>query len=182
LYLIRSWLLGCSFRDDFIVVDSEQKTTVANVFCVGEPTGIAGLDAALVQGKIAGLIAAGESHKASELYKRRDKELAFAHRLESAFRLREELRSLAAPDTIVCRCEDVRLSQLQGRASWTEAKLATRCGMGPCQGRICGPAVQTLFNWRPTSVRPPIFPIPIGVFSNEDSSNSYESEIHQEIS
>ena len=46
-----------------------------------------------------------------------------------------------------CRCEDVRYSQLQAQPSWTDAKLLTRCGMGPCQGRICGPAVQTLFGW-----------------------------------
>jgi len=167
-------LLGCRFRGDFVEVDRQQQTSVANVFCAGEPTGIAGLDAALVQGEIAGLIAADEMAKASALFQRRNTQLAFARRLKSAFRLRSELRSLAAPDTIVCRCEDVRYSQLQERTSWTEAKLATRCGMGPCQGRICGPAVQTLFLWRPSSVRPPIFPVPLSVF-DEDDSISYQS-------
>jgi NADPH-dependent 2,4-dienoyl-CoA reductase/sulfur reductase-like enzyme len=167
-------LLGCRFRGDFVEVDRQQRTSVANVFCAGEPTGIAGLDAALVQGEIAGLIAADEMAKASALFQRRNTQLAFARRLKSAFRLRPELRSLAAPDTIVCRCEDVRYSQLQERTSWTEAKLATRCGMGPCQGRICGPAVQTLFQWRLSSVRPPIFPVPLSVF-DEDDSISYQS-------
>ncbi|HET7215682.1 MAG TPA: pyridine nucleotide-disulfide oxidoreductase, partial [Terriglobia bacterium] len=33
-----------------------------------------------------------------------------------------------------------------------------RCGMGACQGRVCGPATQFLFHWSPDSVRPPIFP------------------------
>jgi hypothetical protein len=42
----------------------------------------------------------------------------------------------------------------QGRA----AKLQTRCGMGSCQGRVCGPATQFIFKWDPDSVRPPIFP------------------------
>ena len=42
--------------------------------------------------------------------------------------------------------------------SWREAKLQSRCGMGPCQGRLCGPAVEFLLDWKPESVRPPIFP------------------------
>jgi hypothetical protein len=37
--------------------------------------------------------------------------------------------------------------------------LLTRCGMGPCQGRICGPATQFLFDWKPDSVRPPVYPV-----------------------
>ena len=174
-------LLGCGFSGDFVEVNAQQQTCVANIFCAGEPTGIAGLDAALVQGEIAGLVAAGETWKASALHSRRDKEQAFARRLESAFRLRPELRSLAAPDTIICRCEDVPFSQLQEQASSTEAKLMTRCGMGPCQGRICGPAMQTLFNWRATSVRPPIFPAPLAVFNNDDFSISYETTTPQEM-
>ena len=39
-----------------------------------------------------------------------------------------------------------------------EAKLHTRCGMGPCQGRICAPATAFLFGWEGDSVRPPILP------------------------
>jgi hypothetical protein len=39
------------------------------------------------------------------------------------------------------------------------AKLQTRCGMGACQGRICGSAVEFLFGWNDRSVRPPIFPV-----------------------
>ncbi|PYV59898.1 MAG: pyridine nucleotide-disulfide oxidoreductase, partial [Acidobacteria bacterium] len=30
--------------------------------------------------------------------------------------------------------------------------------MGPCQGRVCGPATEFLLGWTPDSVRPPIFP------------------------
>jgi hypothetical protein len=33
-----------------------------------------------------------------------------------------------------------------------------RCGMGPCQGRVCGPAVRHLLGWNPESVRPPVSP------------------------
>jgi D-hydroxyproline dehydrogenase subunit alpha len=69
------------------------------------------------------------------------------------------LKSLPQPETIVCRCEDVTLGQLQTQNSWDSAKMLTRCGMGPCQGRICGSAVEFLFHWTPKSVRPPIFPV-----------------------
>ena len=101
----------------------------------------------------------------------------FAARLETAFRLRPELRSLPALDTIVCRCEDVPYENLAGRSGWTEAKLQTRCGMGPCQGRICGPATQTLFRWTPKSIRPPLFPVPINALCFHDSQHNVPEEI-----
>jgi hypothetical protein len=28
--------------------------------------------------------------------------------------------------------------------------------MGPCQGAVCGPALQHLFGWPPGTVRPPL--------------------------
>jgi len=163
-------LLGCKLKDGCVSVEPTQETTVENVYCVGEPTGIAGLDAALVQGEIAGLAAAKAETQAKALFKRRDREQAFGKGLDRAFALRPELRTLAQPDTIVCRCEDVRYAQLQSQPSWTDAKLQTRCGMGPCQGRICGPAAQTLFGWQNTSIRPPIFPVPLSALISEPNS------------
>ena len=174
-------LLGCKLADDCVEVTAEQRTSVAKVFCVGEPTGIAGVEAALAQGRIAGLIAAGQTHKAQALYACRDAERAFGRGLDAAFRLRPELRRLSADETIVCRCEDVPFGRLQGQFSWTEAKLQTRCGMGACQGRICGPAVQTLFGWRATSVRPPLFPVPLSVLRNEAAALSHEAKAFQEM-
>src|SRR6185437_4622405 len=57
-------LLRCVFRGSFVRVDDSQRTSVPHVFCVGEPTGIAGLDAALVQGEIAGMACAGKTDAA----------------------------------------------------------------------------------------------------------------------
>ena len=167
-------LLGCEFSGSFVKVDSRQRTSIPGVFCVGEPTGIAGLEAALVQGEIAGLICAGKS--AAALETRAAAERAFALRLEKAFALRPELLKLAAPETIVCRCEDVPLSSLIGHTGWTDAKLQTRCGMGPCQGRICGSAVEALFGWKPLSVRQPLFPVPLeALCSHEEQPYLSES-------
>ena len=172
-------LLGCKFNDSFVQVNDDQQTTSANIFCAGEPTGIAGLDSALTEGAIAGLNAAGRQREATRLHPRRNRERAFGRRLSRAFSLRPELSRLARPETIVCRCEDVRYSQLQRHTSWTEAKLQTRCGMGPCQGRICGPATETLFGWHNSSIRPPLFPIPLSALAETLASPA--SSVHQEI-
>ena len=39
-----------------------------------------------------------------------------------------------------------------------QAKLYTRAGMGPCQGRICGAALESIMGWTADSVRPPVHP------------------------
>jgi NADPH-dependent 2,4-dienoyl-CoA reductase/sulfur reductase-like enzyme len=155
-------LLGCAFRGRFVQIDEAQRTSLPNIFCAGEPSGIAGLEAAMVQGEIAGLTCAGRS--TASLQRRAAAEHRFGINLEKAFALREELRSLPHENTIVCRCEDVPFGSLRRYTGWTDAKLQTRCGMGPCQGRICGPAVEHLLGWKPVSVRQPLFPVPLGAF------------------
>ena len=154
-------LLGCSFQGDYVAVDELQQTSLPNIYCAGEPVAIAGLEGAVIQGTIAGLACAGQVKKANALLGRRKAAARFAHRLKRAFHLRRELQNLAEADSIVCRCEDVRYGELSQYTSWAEAKLQTRCGMGPCQGRICGLITQTLFDWQPGSVRPPLFPVPL---------------------
>lgn len=151
-------LMGCQTRCGYVQVDDFQQTTIKDIFCAGEPTGIGGVDLALIEGQIAGLTATGQVSEAKTLFRKREKLRLFAHALDEAFCLRSELRSLPASDTLVCRCEDVPYSHLCEHTCWRSAKLHTRCGMGPCQGRICGPAAQFLFKWNPDSVRPPVFP------------------------
>jgi len=151
-------LLGCALVNGCVQVDDFQRTTVASIFCTGEPTSIGGVELALVEGQIAGLASVGRTAEARALFGERHKARRFAQLLDRTFRLRPELRSLPLPETIVCRCEDVSHSRLREHTSWRSAKLHTRCGMGPCQGRICGAALQFLFKWKPDSVRPPVFP------------------------
>jgi NADPH-dependent 2,4-dienoyl-CoA reductase/sulfur reductase-like enzyme len=153
-------LLGCAVRDGdgAVVVDGSQRTTVDNVYCVGEATGIGGLEKSLVEGEIAGHAAAGREDEARGLLGRRDRALAFAASLDRAFALRDELKDLPRPETVVCRCEDVTWGRLAPHTSTRPAKLQTRCGMGPCQGRICGAALAFLKGWPPDTVRPPVFP------------------------
>lgn len=154
-------MLHCRLEGDYVVVDPLQQTTVKGIYCVGEATGIGGVEKAEIEGRIAGLAASGQADRAKALFTARNRQARFVSGLASAFRLRDELRSLAANDTVVCRCEDVRQGSLAGCHSWRQAKLHTRCGMGPCQGRICGPATQFLYGWEAPRPRPPLFPVDV---------------------
>ena len=151
-------LLNCRIDDGLVQVDALQETSVKGVYAVGEVTGIGGVDKALIEGQIAAFAASGQPRKAEALMRSRSREVRFALELEAAFALRDELRRLAREDTLVCRCEDVPHGELHVRRSWREAKLHTRCGMGPCQGRICGPATRFLYGWNSPQPRPPLFP------------------------
>jgi D-hydroxyproline dehydrogenase subunit alpha len=170
-------LAGCQLEDDDVRVDEFQQTTVPGIFCAGEPTGIGGVELALVEGQIAGLAAGGRPAQARHLFAERHKLKKFAAALENTFQLRPELRELPSSDTVVCRCEDVPLSRLRSYPNWRAAKLQTRCGMGSCQGHVCGPATRFLFNWKPDSVRPPIFPVRVEGLAMAVSGTDIE---HQE--
>ncbi len=176
-------LLGCRTAYGFVVTDDLQRTSVTDVFCAGEPTGIGGVELALIEGQIAGLAAAGKLRDAQSLVPRRQRKLGFVAALRESCTLNPSLRNLADEDTIVCRCEDVRHAALRGRASWRDAKLHTRCGMGPCQGRICGVATEFLFAWHADSVRPPVLPAMVsslaspGPTRNQPASLSAETAI-----
>jgi bacterioferritin-associated ferredoxin len=78
-------------------------------------------------------------------------------------------------NTVLCRCEEVTLGEIrraisQGGDSANEVKAMTRCGMGDCQGRMCGQLVAHCVareTGRPMGEvglfrpRPPIFPVPV---------------------
>jgi NADPH-dependent 2,4-dienoyl-CoA reductase/sulfur reductase-like enzyme len=152
-------LLGCTLDNGCVRVAEFQQTTIPQVYGAGEVTGIGGLELSLIEGEIAGLAAAGKHEAARTLFPVRQQQRGFAELLNRTFALRAELKQLATPDTIVCRCEDVTFDRLHKHSSWRSAKLQTRCGMGPCQGRVCGGAVEFLFDWRAESVRPPVVPV-----------------------
>lgn len=153
-------IVGCALEGGFVEVDENQETSAPGVYCAGEPTSIGGVDLSIAEGAIAGCSAAGVSVP-DWCRKEKAKQAGFARMLDRAFALRDELRSLADEDTIVCRCEDVRLRQLKGISGSREAKLQTRCGMGPCQGKVCGSALRFMRGWEPGTVRPPMKPVSI---------------------
>jgi len=152
-------LLGCRRNASGVEVDDFQRTSLESVYAAGEVTGVGGVDLAAVEGEIAGFAASGRPDRARRVFHARAANRKFAAALERAFALRDELKTLARPETLICRCEDVPLARIRACAGWRDAKLHTRCGMGPCQGRVCGPALEYLLGWKVESVRPPLVPV-----------------------
>ncbi|WP_429439898.1 FAD-dependent oxidoreductase [Pseudomonas sp. BS3782 TE3695] len=150
--------LGYAIEGQALAVDAWQASSRADHYAAGECTGFGGSELALVEGAIAGHAAVGNLEAARQLWPRRARWQGFAKALNQAFALAPPLKSLAQPDTLVCRCEDVPYAALASHTDWREAKLASRCGMGACQGRVCGGAVQHLFGWQPSAPRPPFSP------------------------
>jgi NADPH-dependent 2,4-dienoyl-CoA reductase/sulfur reductase-like enzyme len=149
-------LLGCEIRDGAVVVDDQQQTTVPNVLAVGEATGIGGAPLSITEGEIAGSIVGSRLPAPVPLLKRRASLDVAARRMLDVFSPRAELRALPSADTIVCRCEDVTYGAVQEAVCARQAKLYTRAGMGPCQGRTCMPALEFLLAWHSDTVRPPV--------------------------
>jgi NADPH-dependent 2,4-dienoyl-CoA reductase/sulfur reductase-like enzyme len=164
-------LLGCALTPDHggsraLAVDGLQATSVAGVYAAGECTGVGGSERALAQGRIAGHAAVENTGAARHHGPQRAHWQAFADQLQRHFTLAPSLKTLARPDTLVCRCEDVPQAALAACGSWTEAKLHTRCGMGACQGRVCGAAAHFLFGWTPPAPRPPLSPARIATLAS----------------
>lgn len=84
--------------------------------------------------------------------------------------------ALASDETIICRCEAVTKASILAaiRSSGTDPnrlKTNLRCGMGPCQGRMCGLSVERIISEATGTpkrdvglhrLRNPIVPITIG--------------------
>ncbi len=161
---------GCRIEGQAVAVDQLQQSSMPDIYCAGECTGIGGVELSLVEGEIAGYAAAGAADRARELFTQRREANDFAKALEKTYALRPELKELPKPGTIVCRCEDVTFKQMRNYSSFRAAKLHTRCGMGPCQGRVCGAAAHFLLGWETTSFRPPILAARIGALLQESTN------------
>jgi D-hydroxyproline dehydrogenase subunit alpha len=164
--------------------DKHMQTTMPGIFAAGDGAGLGGYRSALLEGQIAGLAAAaflgraglGQESALRGLARRLERERAFQRLYSSLFAPELGLYELAQPDTLICRCEGVTLGDLQaavrenGAASFVEAKNITRCGMGECQGRVCGQMIPQIISRlsgvSPEQVgsnapRPPLFALPL---------------------
>jgi NADPH-dependent 2,4-dienoyl-CoA reductase/sulfur reductase-like enzyme len=160
-------LLGCAVFNGAVAVDRWQATTVPGVYAAGEATGVGGSPLAIAEGEIAALAICGATGAAAPLLERRDALARDAARMRAEFAPRPELRTLPTSDTIVCRCEDVTFGALRGFSCARDAKLHTRAGMGACQGRVCGAALERLLDWDVDTVRIPTEPASIAVLASD---------------
>jgi NADPH-dependent 2,4-dienoyl-CoA reductase/sulfur reductase-like enzyme len=171
------------------VVDSWGELDVAGVFVAGDGAGIGGAQAAAVQGQLAALGIAVRLEKLSDA-QRAFRAEALRARLASNLRIRpfldalyqpKEANRIPADDVMVCRCEEVTAGELRGFVALgctgpNQAKSFGRCGMGPCQGRMCGLTVtEVIAKARGVSasevgyyrIRPPIKPITLGELAGD---------------
>ncbi|MCO6512630.1 MAG: FAD-dependent oxidoreductase [Aridibacter famidurans] len=138
-----------------------------DIFCAGELAGIGGVEKALLEGRRAGLAAAGVEGDTQEVAAEEERLGRFASAMNRTFELdRDTLLEIMTDDTIVCRCEDVQFGKIKDCDNFIEAKLQTRIGMGSCQGRVCGSACEALFGWGTNSIRPPIIPLRVSELAN----------------
>lgn len=154
--------LGCASSFDAVrgghrlVVDDAQRTSTAGVFAAGEICGIGGAEVAIAEGELAAAAALHELRSVAidgALRRAAAAERRAADGMLRAFAPLPGLHRLARQDTIVCRCEDVTLQRASDAAALHGAslraiKMGCRAGMGPCQARICGPALQALATLR----------------------------------
>ena len=66
--------------------------------------------------------------------------------LDSIFTPSRDFYLPADDNTMVCRCEEITAGQIrrvaaEGGMGPNQVKAKIRCGMGPCQGRMCGMTV-----------------------------------------
>lgn len=138
--------------------DEYGATSVPGLYVAGDGAGVAGAAAALERGWLAGLAAARDSGKlAAERFAAEAAPHRLAARRAARFggamarmmAIRPGLVAAIEPDTVVCRCEDVTRAEIDaaiqaGARDVNQLKSWTRCGMGPCQARICGDVVGEL--------------------------------------
>ncbi|MFM9943184.1 MAG: NAD(P)/FAD-dependent oxidoreductase [Hyphomicrobiaceae bacterium] len=160
-------------------LDAWGTTSIDGIAIAGDGAGVAGVEAAVERGRLAGLAAATALGAAGDKLPdagpmRRQLARYEAPRafLDVLYRPSEPMR-IPSGDTIVCRCEEVTAAQVIetvaiGPEGPNQMKSFLRCGMGPCQGRLCGLTVTELIakarSVSPESagyyrLRPPVKPI-----------------------
>jgi bacterioferritin-associated ferredoxin len=176
------------------VLDADRRTSVPLLYVAGDGGGVRGAAAAPASGRLAALAAlsdlgllGGRAHARArwrpwiEHWRAARTGAAMARMMA----LRTELVGAIAMETVVCRCEGVTRAAIEaalddGAADVNQLKQFTRCGMGPCQGRLCGEAAAELVARRVggrehagfATGRVPLRPVPmaavLGDFDYED--------------
>jgi bacterioferritin-associated ferredoxin len=132
--------------------DGDFRTTVDGLYVAGDGCGISGGAAAELEGRIAGLTAAldlgrldkGEyAKRTAPLRRAMAKAESVGIRMSRMMTPRPGILDTITAETVVCRCEDVTRGEIEatleaGAFEVNQLKSWTRCGMGPCQGRMCG--------------------------------------------
>lgn len=133
-------------------LDAQFRSSLAGLYVAGDGAGLAGADAAAADGTLTGLAVAWHLGAITEAaYRAAVQSLRpgarraryFGTAMARLMTLRPAQVGAIPPETVICRCEDVTRAEIdaavrEGAQTVNQLKAWTRCGMGPCQGRICG--------------------------------------------
>ncbi|WP_265975342.1 NAD(P)/FAD-dependent oxidoreductase [Brucella intermedia] len=174
------------FRPDVSAVGA---SSVPGLFIAGDGAGIVGARAAEADGRIAALAACRDllpeqaapiEHALCRAKAERSRLLRGRAFIDQFYRPAAPFRTPPDDATLVCRCEEVTAGTIRALAAQpvvgiNQLKTMLRCGMGPCQGRMCMATVTELLaqaqKRRPAEIgpwrlRPPIKPVPLGEFAS----------------
>lgn len=196
--VVPSQQLARSIQCDFVwddrqkgfrpALDAWGRSSQETVFVAGDGAGIGGAVTAEHGGRLAALeilhrlgrismpqrdMAAGPAQQAIAAH------LGIRPFLDTLYMPPEEVL-IPSDDVIVCRCEEIRAGSVRaavrdGAQGPNQVKAFLRCGMGPCQGRLCGPTISTVIaqarGEAPAetgyyNIRPPIKPIVLSELVN----------------
>jgi len=136
------------------------ETSHPGIFAVGDGARIEGAEVATLAGGLAALealfqlgrITQGErDDAASRHHHSRRLHRPLRRFLDALYRPPVRMLTDPSDETIICRCSEVsagsiRAASVGGCRTPDELKSALRCGMGPCQGRICGLSVNLIMS------------------------------------
>ncbi|PLT88308.1 FAD/NAD(P)-binding oxidoreductase [Sinorhizobium medicae] len=186
-----SWSTGTDHRWDEEqlcwkpVTDETGRMGDTQLYVAGDSRGIVGANASAVQGRLAALAIAEQlglkrsPPRITSLKADLRRLTNIRPFLDALYRPQDENR--IPPDhVLVCRCEEVSAGQVRkyvelGCRGPNQTKAFGRCGMGPCQGRLCGLTVTEVIaearGVEPSGVgyyriRSPIKPILLGSFAD----------------
>lgn len=171
-------------------VDSFGRTSEKHIYIAGDSSYIHGAIAAENKGILAAIDIGADLKKVSDAEKQQmsvpvikalNREKRVRPFIDAVYRPRPNLYA-ADDQTVICRCEEVTVEQIrqaiiQGMTTPEMVKSITRCGMGPCQSRMCSMALseiiaretgQMVQEMKPVSIRPPVRNLPIGQVTRLD--------------
>ena len=129
-----------------VVVDDDQRCDVPGLYAAGDVAGIRGAASALLQGLIAAQALAGHATTGKA---ERDKASRFGRAMTRIAQVGDQAIASIPSDVTMCVCERLPRRVIESAIdddclTINDVKSATRCGMGPCGGRMCEDAVARL--------------------------------------
>ena len=144
------------------LADEDGRTSRGSLYVAGDAAGIAGSAAAAAHGTLVGLTCARDlgasdlpqlKRRIGSARRRHRRRAGFGRAIANLTALRSAQVESISPETIICRCEEVRRAEIDaacdnGAHDMNQLKAWTRCGMGLCQGRMCGDVAAALLMHR----------------------------------